>query len=242
MTQLPTSSRLAASRTLAPLTRFRISRSFYRHRDCIRLSALFAAGLLLAVFASIQQTIIIDRPMLQSVQEVPGRFGDLAWFFNVFLRHTGIPLLWAGTVVALLALRRNDYAALFVIAAAVGPFTTILKQTIDRPRPAGDFAILQFPSDPSFPSGHVMTAMAFFGLWFIISATLLPRWAAWPVRIACLATILLTGVSRVWVGAHWPTDVLGSLVWGSLFLVLVWMTQPLCSRLAPRKVARTAPV
>jgi len=235
MTLLPTGSGLAAHRTLAPLMRIRIPRSVYAHRDCIRLSALLVAGVLLAVAASVHNTISVDTPMLQTVQDAPGHYGDLAWFFNTFLRHTGIPLLWAATVVALLALRRNDYAALFVIAAAVGPFTTLLKQAINRPRPEGDFIILQFPSDPSFPSGHVMTAMAFFGLWFIISGTLLPRWAAWPLRAACLATILLTGASRIWAGAHWPTDVLGAVVWGSVFLVLVWMTRPLCARLSPPK-------
>jgi undecaprenyl-diphosphatase len=205
------------------------------------LGTLLIAGIALSLLASLQYTVNIDKPLLQSVQQtVPANYEGLAWFYNVFLRHTGIPALWAATIIFLLVQRRNDYAALFVLTAAVGLVTTLLKETVARPRPAGDFAILQFPTDPSFPSGHVMTAVAFFGLWYLLADDVLPRWAHWPVRLACLSTIVLTGLSRIWTGAHWPTDVLGGAVWGSLFLVLVVTTQPLFARLNPLRSGAAA--
>jgi undecaprenyl-diphosphatase len=203
--------------------------------------ALLIGGLLLSSLALLESTIHLDEPLLQSVQSaLPSQFEGPAWFYNVFLRHTGIPALWAATIVGLLWMKKNDYAALFAVSAFIGLFTTLLKETIDRPRPAGDFAILQFPTDPSYPSGHVMTAMAFFGLWLFMASDLLPRWAVLPARAVCVSTILLTGLSRVWAGAHWPTDVLGGLIWGSVFLALLLMIHPKLAFLRPVEAKPTS--
>jgi undecaprenyl-diphosphatase len=212
-----------------------------RERRAVQLSALLIAGLALAGLGSIRPTISVDEPLLQSVQQLlPGAYADIAWFFNVFLRDTGIPFLWVATICAFLFLRKNDYAVLFVLLVLITPVTFSLKRLIDRPRPAGDFDILQFPTDPSFPSGHTMTALAFFGLWFIIAGDVLPKAARLPVRIACAAAVLLTGISRVYVGAHWPTDVLGALVWGTMFLILLMMTHPFLGRFNPPTAAPKA--
>jgi undecaprenyl-diphosphatase len=205
-----------------------------RERRAVHLSALLVAGLVFAGLGSIRPTVSIDEPLLELVQQVlPRDYVDIAWFFNVFLRHTGIPLLWVATIGWFLWKRRNDYALLFVLLTAITPLTTALKQAIDRPRPAGDFTILQFPTDPSFPSGHTMTALAFFGLWFIVAGDVLPKVLQLPVRIACVAAVVLTGISRIYVGAHWPTDVMGALAWGTLFLVLLTMTHPHLTRFNP---------
>jgi undecaprenyl-diphosphatase len=206
-------------------------------------AALLLVGLLLAALTAVVPNKSADEPVLRAVQALlPAGYEDVAWFFNVFLRDTGIPALWAMTVVGFLLLRRNDYAALFVLTVTITAMTTLLKQTIDRPRPAGEFAILEFPADPSFPSGHTMTALAFFGLWFIVSKNVLPQQAVLPVRIVCVLAVLMTGLSRVWVGAHWPTDVLGALVWGSLFLVPAMMTRPLWARLNPPNRTKELPI
>ncbi|MCC7363565.1 MAG: phosphatase PAP2 family protein [Dehalococcoidia bacterium] len=212
--------------------------SWDRSRQVGAFVALLVAGFTFAVLGSNHETLHLDRPLLQSVQLLPGSYERLAWVFNDFLRHQGIPLLWAATILGLVLVKRHEHALLFTIAIAVGPFTSMLKQLIDRPRPAGTFNILEFPSDPSFPSGHVMTAMAFFGLWFIIAAELLPRAVAIPVRVLAAATVLLTAVSRVWAGAHWPTDVAGGLVWGAVFLVLLWSTRPLVALTTARTPLR----
>jgi undecaprenyl-diphosphatase len=209
----------------------------------LRPAALLVAGLLLAALTAIIPSKSVDEPLLRGVQSIlPAGYEDTAWFFNVFLRNTGIPALWAMTVVGFLLLRRNDYAARFVLTVTITAMTTLLKQTIDRPRPAGDFTILQLPTDPSFPSGHTMTALAFFGLWFIVSEKVLPRKAVLPVRVVCVLAVVMTGLSRVWVGAHWPTDVLGALVWGSLFLLLVVMTHPMCEKLNTPSRTKELPI
>lgn len=213
-------------------------RSEHLARRSTRMGLLLVAGLTLALLTSLRGATSVDETIIEAVQSVlPSWYADIGDFFNLFVRDTLIPLLWASSVIWLLWLRRHDLAGMFVLTATVGLFTNLLKQTIDRPRPTGDFNILQFPTDPSFPSGHTMTAMAFFGLWFLLSPNVLPSWAVVPARVACAGAVFFTGLSRMWAGAHWPSDVLGSLIWGSFFLLAVLSTQPLLSRLNPPRSA-----
>ena len=84
-----------------------------------------------------------------------------------------------------------------------------LKHLLGRPRPLLVLSDVRLLVDPlhgnSFPSGHAATS---FALATIISATFPKwRWAAWT-------TALLIGISRVYVGVHFPLDVLGSAVIG----------------------------
>jgi undecaprenyl-diphosphatase len=238
---LPTRSRLAASPLVAPLFRVGFVVSGSVSRSAV-MALLLLAGLALAASTSLVSQNAFDEPVLEAIQgALPSWYEPVGDFCNVFLRDTLTPLLWAATILGFLYLRRNDLAGLFVLAALNGPFTMLLKETVDRPRPAGDFTVLEFPTDPSFPSGHTMTALAFFGLWFIVAPRVLPAWAVLPVRAFSAAAIFFTGLSRIWAGAHWPSDVLGSFIWGSLFLMLVLATQPLLGRLNPARQSHASP-
>ena len=96
------------------------------------------------------------------------------------------------------------WALLLSTAVAQG-----LKHLFERPRPLlalSDVRLLVNPlHDNSFPSGHAATS---FALATIISATF-PRW-----RWAAWTTALLIGISRVYVGVHFPLDIVGSAVIG----------------------------
>ena len=92
-----------------------------------------------------------------------------------------------------------------------------------RPRPQG-FRLVEAPG-LSFPSGHSMAAMAFYGygIWLVRCGVCgLPFGAAIEVALACV--ILAVGVSRVYLGVHYVSDVLGgfclSFVWLILFVRL----------------------
>jgi undecaprenyl-diphosphatase len=99
----------------------------------------------------------------------------------------------------------------------------LVKDLVQRPRPTPNlvnvFATLK---SYSFPSGHVMFYLGFFGfIWFLAFSLLKPSLK----RILLLAffgiLVVLIGVSRIYLGEHWASDVLGSYLLGSLTLVAI---------------------
>jgi membrane-associated phospholipid phosphatase len=135
----------------------------------------------------------------------------------------------AGTIVGvvffLLLLLRRWLDALTAAGASIfGDLSSYLtNQFVQRPRPEGHgIAVLQQITNYfSFPSGHVVHVIAFFGvLLFLTFQT--RRWPAvtWLLRIVLLLLILLIGPSRVMEGEHWPTDVIEGLLIGAFWLVV----------------------
>lgn len=91
-----------------------------------------------------------------------------------------------------------------------------LKELVDRPRPAEPLIDLRAGfSSPSFPSGHVMSATYLYGflLWLSIRSP-------WPRALRLLVgswsavVLLFAGPPSVWLGVHWPSDILGGWAWG----------------------------
>lgn len=95
-----------------------------------------------------------------------------------------------------------------------------LKELVDRQRPNIDRLV---PGNgPSFPSGHVMAAVAIWGLLPPVVALITGRRSAWWWSVAISGGIITAvAFSRVYLGVHWLTDVLGALVLGALYLLAV---------------------
>ncbi len=71
----------------------------------------------------------------------------------------------------------------------------------------------------SFPSGHVVGAVVFYGfVWFLVGRVR-SRPLRWAARLLCGVVIFLTGLDRVWGGAHWPSDVVAAYALGAGLLV-----------------------
>jgi len=130
-----------------------------------------------------------------------------------------------GVVVIGLLLLRHWLEALTALAASVLSDLTSyqVNQFVQRPRPSGHgIVILQNIANYfSFPSGHVVHAVAFFGLlfFFCLVAQRDARWLA-LVAIVLLVLILAMGPSRVLEGEHWPSDVVGGYLVGGFWLVI----------------------
>lgn len=107
---------------------------------------------------------------------------------------------------------------LLAASAARPALEWVLKELIDRPRP--DMGRLVAGTGPSFPSGHVMAAVAIWGLLPPVVGLLSGRRSAWWCSVwFSAAVITAVAFSRVYLGVHWLTDVVGALLLGGLYLL-----------------------
>lgn len=140
------------------------------------------------------------------------------------LGNAGLCFLAAALVLAVL--RKTRWSGITALAAmGFGLLVTNLtiKPLITRPRPwvaMEDFVTLVTSSDPhSFPSGHTTAAFA-FGVALLL--TLPQKWA----KAAAMIAAALMGLSRLYVGVHFPTDVLAGAVIGAVCGVLASRIMP----------------
>ena len=126
-------------------------------------------------------------------------------------------------------IRRRDWTPLIRLAVALGGAIGLYnlgKLVVDRPRPPERFRVGSVVPGGSFPSGHSAEALAVWGMMAVLAAVLLTRRRWVPIVVAALV-VLLVGVSRVYLDAHWLTDVLAGYAAGGCWLsavvaVILW--------------------
>lgn len=143
----------------------------------------------------------------------------LSWF-----GRTSVSVVMVGiTSLIFFTLRLKKEAVLMVSTLLSGFLGLGLKMLINRPRPSKDLVVLlEETKYPSFPSGHVLFYTVFFGALILIILHL--KNIKYKVKLflitICLTLIFFGAVSRVYLGAHWFTDVLGGFILG-VFCVLI---------------------
>ena len=135
-------------------------------------------------------------------------------------------LLAAGGALALLLWVRGYRREALIFAAGLLILPLLqsgIKEVVDRPRPSADLVELRASfSSPSFPSGHVMSATYLYGFLLYLGLSLPVAPAARVALVALSGAVLaLTGPTNVWLGVHWPSDVLGGYAWGIVLLLPV---------------------
>jgi undecaprenyl-diphosphatase len=139
-----------------------------------------------------------------------------------------------GAVVATLAATsllavagRLQLAVLVLLTLPLRLVNALLKVLLESPRPQdGIVRVAEQQDSFGFPSGHVMGAALLYGALLIVIPLALKPGKLRNLAYGCAgAVLLLMGVSRIYVGAHWPSDVAGGYLWGIVFLtglVGVW--------------------
>ena len=140
-------------------------------------------------------------------------------------------LITAAVIVYLLMIRRPATALLIFIAVAGGQvLSSLLKAGIDRPRPDLVSHLVNETSF-SFPSGHAMlSAVTYLTLGSLAARFLHGRTT--KIFVLCLAvlTTVLVGISRVYLGVHWPSDVLAGWCAGFAWAMLCWLVARVLQR------------
>jgi undecaprenyl-diphosphatase len=134
-------------------------------------------------------------------------------------------LVIAGVIVLWWRLGKQE-AVLTLAAGLSSLLDPVLKFVINRPRPTPDLVhILVVVSDRGFPSGHAFFSIVFLGLLAYFAFAHLSKLGLRMLIVVSLTVlIVLIGASRVYLGVHWPSDVLGGYIIGAVFLgILIWL-------------------
>lgn len=133
-------------------------------------------------------------------------------------------MVTAAVVLYLLLVHRGREALMILVAVGGGQIvSSLLKLGIDRPRPELVSHLVHVQT-LSFPSGHaMMSAVTYLTLGVMLAGIALGKVAkAYVLFIAVLIT-LMVGVSRVYLGVHWPSDVLAGWCAGFAWAMLCWL-------------------
>lgn len=202
------------------------------------LLAVTAAALLLAAFAKIAEEVSegdtrgFDTRLMLALR-TPGNPADPigpVWLEEMMrdftaLGSTGVLAVMTLAVIGFLVFTLKRHAAALVAVSVAGGtlLSSLMKFGFARPRP--DLVPHEtIVSTASFPSGHsMMSAVVYLTLGVLLARTqAAPRVKLYVLGVA-LALTVLVGVSRVYLGVHWPTDVLAGWALGAAWALCCWL-------------------
>ncbi|MQA87204.1 MAG: phosphatase PAP2 family protein [Streptosporangiales bacterium] len=129
------------------------------------------------------------------------------------------------------AVRLRDSAPLLL--GAVGMLALlavpVAKELVGRARPPA-VVLAQLPDSPAFPSGHAATSAVFAGVVYLLAAPHLTRRGRRTLAVAALCYTFVVGLSRVYLGVHWFTDVVAGWALGAFVVGLLAALAPGFSR------------
>lgn len=195
------------------------------------LSGLAIAGLFIVLFAELAEVVmeqefgIFDNTIITLL--LANQSGAMDSIM-IFITELGsVWFLGTLSIIVILALwfkAKDKWSVLFFITAVGGGglLTVLLKQLFSRERPSINEAIDAVGF--SFPSGHSVGALIFYGfIMFLIIRGPQKEWIKWAVSISLGVLIVLIGISRVYLGAHYPSDVAAGYIAGTIWLLLCLM-------------------
>jgi len=190
-------------------------------------SAQVAVALaLLALFVKTADEVVedewsaVDRSLLLAMHRLASPAADLIMRTLTFI-GSGFGLIPLALVAGLWCIRRGQARLAFWlwgVAAVTELLDLALKLAFARVRPSLWPDVLHLATY-SFPSGHAMSSAATLGMIAVVIARLAPRWRVVAAVVTPLVVVGI-GLSRIYLGVHWPSDVLGGWAAGSLMLLL----------------------
>jgi len=172
------------------------------------------------------QAFAFDVPVLQAVHSIANAHLD-----RMFLAITALGYGWgvipADAILVLgLALARRTREAVFASVSILGSLALdfLVKHSFERARPSLWDSLLHEDSY-SFPSGHAMASMTL--AWIVVllcwsARPPLPRRLRWSVTVAAAVCVALVGLSRIYLGLHYPSDILAGWAAASSWVVSVY--------------------
>lgn len=205
----------------------------FARREVGLTSVLFGFTLLALAFVGLDRVMggSFDETLLLGLRE-PGDLADPigAPSFEEAVRDITalgsfavLTLVTTVAVIFLIVSKKYAEAATLFFAAVLGQvLSETIKAFIGRPRPDLVAHIVDTTS-ASFPSGHSMMSAAIFLTIGAMLARVQPkRRLKTYIHVVALLLTVMVGMSRVYLGVHWPTDVLAGWCFGALWAILCW--------------------
>lgn len=183
----------------------------------------FIFAFLAKLFADFKFFIAIDEAVFQFIVSL--RIDFLIKFLEFFtnLGDTEIMVLWTLIVAGVLFFKKHYiYSCGIILSIGIAELMSfILKNAIGRARPPSDLALIMADS-ASFPSGHTIAAIAFFGfLAYFFYKNTARKFLRITLIFICIVIIFLAGFARIYLGVHWPSDVLAGYMLGGVWLLII---------------------
>jgi membrane-associated phospholipid phosphatase len=203
--------------------------TFLRNNERLLFKAILITLLIifiaLAVFVFIAPPEFLDIHISEEIQE---KQSPLLNKLMIWISWIGQPVT-AGIIVILSSLfflvagcKKEAFLIFSTLLSSILGLT--LKMLINRPRPSKDIVVLlEETKFQSFPSGHVLFYTVFFGalILIILHCKKMKNKIKLLLITVCLSVIFFGSVSRVYLGAHWFTNVLGAFVLGILCVIIM---------------------
>lgn len=208
-----------------------LPRSFVNLFRNHRRAAVLSGGAL-AIFATLAVIAVTSEATLLRVDQKMQAFileSRTAWLDQamVWLTFLGTRYVIGAASLALLAWslitrRHRTFVFIIVAAALINPVFEIgFKELVDRVRPA--VAQILPGNGPSFPSGHVLASVGFYGLLpFLTWEVTRNAWARLAAVVGSLAVITVVTVSRPYLDVHWTTDAIAGVLLGTVLVTATY--------------------
>jgi membrane-associated phospholipid phosphatase len=197
-------------------------------RKAVSRGTMFLAFYLWLLSGAVMLSFIAQRTQffpgdMSITKQLQKRHNPLLRKFMIGISEIGFPKLAVPLTLCIAsifwALRFRLEALFILLTSSSNILNALVKRLIKRPRPTNELVtVVRVINEPSFPSGHVMHYTNFFGLLIYLLAT---NWHSSKLRNTLIATctslIVAIGPSRVYLGAHWPSDVMAGYLYGGLW-------------------------
>ena len=188
------------------------------------IASLFVFVIIYLMVFVVRYKWIDDRVLASLNQTANNTITQFMRFITFYGNHSFLVPANLLMIVVLLYYKQKKWATANTIAALAGVgLMSMLKKILARPRPS--HPLVEGISNFSFPSGHAMMSLMFYGMLILLCLQFLNNKAYKTVAIFLLVTIiLLIGFSRLWLRVHFITDVLAGyaigLCWLSISMLL----------------------
>jgi len=196
-----------------------------------RLIAAKLAVIALLVIAVTELSVVanLEIELMNSIHSLTTEW--LTTFLLAITELASTEVILVGAAAAALALAAKEHwrgaVALILSVLATQAVVAVAKVLMSRPRPEEGGAA-EHAAGFSFPSAHSASAVALYLMLALIAGSVLHKKLSWVAWVAAGLLVAMIGLSRVYLGAHYPTDVLAGWLTGGIIVVGCWV---LCSRL-----------